>query len=177
MPDLMTHLAATHLLRRAWERTRGSDFVPRQYASLYLGGCLPDLVSRMPGVVTGFLCTSGYISLDTAAKCGSIWECFHAPLPTTIVAYLLAMLLPETSRAYHFLLIVVACALHYFMDALQTTLGDMGEAWLFPFSWKTWNLGLFWPDESILALPWLGCLVVVLELFRRRRFQLKCSRT
>ena len=175
MPDLMTHLAATHLLRRAWERTRGNDFSPRQYASLYVGGCLPDLVSRMPGVVTGFLYTFGYITLDTAGKCGNIWECLHAPVSTTIAAYLLAMLLPVTERAYYFLLMVVACALHYLMDALQTTLGDTGEAWLFPFSWNTWHLNLFWPDQTILALPWLGVLIVVLELFRWRR-QRKSSR-
>jgi len=167
MPDLMTHLVTTHILRRSWEYARRSDFTGRQAASLYVGGCLPDFVSRLPSIATGLLSRWGVITPAAAAKCYNIWYCFHTPLPAAMVAYLLVMLLPESGRAFNFLLIIVACALHFGLDALQSTLGDPGTLWLYPFSWKTAYLHLFWPDRAILALPWLGGVVVILEILRK----------
>jgi hypothetical protein len=167
MPDLMTHLATTHVLRRAWEQTRGNDFTERQAALLYVGGCLPDLISRLPNIVTGFLFRSGLMHVDTAVKCGDMWPCFHAPLPTMLVAYLLVILLPDTGRAYNFCLIIIASGLHFLLDALQKTFGDTGTAWFFPLSFKTASLGIFWPDEAILSLPWLAALIVAWEIMRR----------
>jgi len=165
----MTHLATTHLLRRTWEYTQGKEFTPQQAASLYVGGCLPDFISRMPGVVTGLLHTAGSISRGTYISSQYVLESFHAPIPVAIAAYFLALLLPETGRSRHFMLLAVASALHFLLDGLQTTLGATSEAWLFPFSWMSWHLNLFWPDQSILALPWLGTVIIILELYRWRR--------
>lgn len=138
-------------------------------ASLYVGGCLPDFISRMPGVVTKLLHTASLISRDTFINCQYIWESLHAPIPVAIVAYLLALLLPEKGRSRNFMLLALASALHFLLDGLQTTLGVSSEAWLFPFSWASWHLDLFWPDQSILALPWLGAVIVTLDLLRWRR--------
>lgn len=169
MPDLMTHLATTHLLRRTWEYITGKEFTAQHAASLYVGGCLPDFISRMPGVVTGLFHTVGLITRDTFINCQYILESLHTPVPVAIAGYLLALLLPERGRSRNFMLLALASALHFLLDGLQTTLGVSSEAWLFPFSWASWHLDFFWPDQSILALPWLGGVIVTLELFCWRR--------
>lgn len=174
MPDLMTHLATTHLLRRTWECTQGKEFTPRHAASLYVGGCLPDFISRMPGVVTGVLHTAGLISRENFIICQYILESLHAPIPVAIAAYLLALLLPEIGRSRNFMLLAVGSTLHFILDSLQTTLGVSSGALLFPFSWTSWHLNLFWPDQAILSLPWLGAVIVILELLRRHR-RLSCE--
>lgn len=157
VPDLFTHLCATHLARRGVAARRGADLPAADAALFYLGGCLPDLVSRAPGV------------LASAPWTLHVLAAMHQPVPVLLVAYVLALLLPEARRRRYFAWLVAGAALHYALDILQRDLGDAGEFWLFPFSWKTLQLGLFWPDQAVVAIaPLLACIALV-EWRRRAR--------
>ncbi|MDZ7369938.1 MAG: hypothetical protein ONB12_02060, partial [candidate division KSB1 bacterium] len=37
---------------------------------------------------------------------------------------------------------------HFLLDLLQRHIGS-GYFWFFPFSWKSFEWGLFWPEDSI----------------------------
>ncbi len=157
MPDLLTHLCATHLVRRGLEARRGRDLPEADAAMFYLGGCLPDLVSRAPGV------------LAASADAQHVLLAMHQPVPTLLCAYILCLCLPEAGRRRYFAWTIAGAALHYALDLLQRDLGSAGEFWLFPFSWKTFQLGLFWPDQAVLAIGPLLLLLAWVELRRLRR--------
>ncbi len=150
VPDLFTHLCATHLARRGVETRRARELPEADAALFYVGGCLPDLVSRAPGVLA-----SSPAALHMLAA-------MHQPVPVLLVAYVLVLFLPEARRQRYFAWLVAGAALHYALDILQRDLGDAGEFWLFPFSWKTLQLGLFWPDQAVVAIaPLLACIALV----------------
>ncbi len=150
MPDLFSHLCVTHLARRGVEARRGRDLPEADAAVFYLGGCLPDLVSRAPGVLT------------SSSLAHHVLAAMHQPVPVLLVAYVLTLVLPAARRRRYFAWLVAGAALHYALDILQRDLGDAGEFWLFPFSFKTLQLGLFWPDQAVVAIvPLLACIALV----------------
>ena len=64
-----------------------------------------------------------------------------------------------------FCLLAVNAFLHLLLDAAQTKWGN-GVHLLAPFSWETWNLGLFWPESVatvVLTLLGLGVLLFALS--------------
>lgn len=161
MPDLFSHLCVTHLARRGLEARRGRDLPEADAALFYLGGCLPDLVSRAPGV------------LASSPGAHHVLLALHQPVPVLLLAYVLALLLPEARRRGYFAWLVAGAALHYVLDFLQRDLGAAGEFWLFPFSFKTLQLGLFWPDQAVVAIAPLLALIALVEWWRRAALRLR----
>ncbi len=151
MPDLMTHLCVTHLARRGMEARRGAALPEADAVLFYLGGCLPDLVSRAPGV------------LAHSSVAQHVLLAMHQPVPVLLSAYIIALCLPETGRRRYFAWIIAGAVLHYSLDLLQRDLGAAGEFWLFPFSWSTLQLGFFWPDQAVLAIAPLLMVIAWVE--------------
>lgn len=141
MPDLTTHLALTHLTSRPLRL--GGARLP-----LYVGALLPDLLTR-----------PFYILFPPAYF---VVYSLHTPLATAIVALLLAELCVEELRRQVRTGLLVGAALHFALDLLQRQVGT-GYYWLFPFSWKSFSLGLFWPEESLRWLPFLLGAVALIE--------------
>lgn len=147
----MTHVLAAHALRRGTELGRGWAFEAREAALFYLGTCLPDLLGRAPGFV--FSSYRGQL----------LTGCLHDPVFSLLAAYALALVVPRPLRVRGFVFLCAGAFLHYLLDWMQSPLDFHGEDWLFPLPWRIPHLGLFWPDATSLALPWLLAAVAGLE--------------
>ncbi len=143
MPDLVTHAAAAYFI------TRPSRFRDLRVL-FYLGTILPDLLSRPLHILWP------HLHLYTIAA--------HTPLFMLIFCLLLSELFPPSMRRAVFGYSFAGAALHFALDLFQRHLGD-GYYWLFPFSWRSFELGWLWPETSIRFIPiWLA-LILILELF------------
>lgn len=149
MPDLVTHAFAAYLIIRWWQN-------PAHRAVFYLGTFLPDLLSRPIYILFPQL------NLYTVA--------LHTPIAALIACLLLAEFFAAERGKIRWLLCGGA-ALHYFLDLMQRHL-DNGYFWGFPLTWKSGELGWFWP-ETPLRLIWLWLLgmamIEVIIALRRRQ--------
>lgn len=148
MPDLLTHALFAHAAARRWR------FVPAALVFIF-GALLPDLVTRPWYIV--------FPEMYWAA------QPLHTPLGLAVLSAGLAGLFRAGERGRVFGLLMAGVAMHLAMDALQRH-ADHGYFLLFP-SWQTYHWGLWWPQQTIEALPvWLG-LIAALEagLWVRRR--------
>ena len=145
MPDLATHVLATHLVSRARPGWR------MFYAPLLLGTILPDLLTRPL-----------YMLFPAA-----FWFVFplHTPLVLALVCYVLSFLFEERLRVKVFMAMYTGVLFHIGLDLLQKSV-TRAYAPLFPFSWARWSAGLFWPDEGLLLLPVLLTLTLGITLRR-----------
>ncbi len=141
MPDLTTHLAFTHLVSRPLRL--GSVRLP-----LYVGALLPDLLTR-----------PFYILYPPAYF---VVYSLHTPLATAVVALLLAELCSQEIRRPVRTGLLTGATLHFALDLLQKHIGS-GYYWLFPFSWKSFDLSLFWPEESLRWMPFLVVAALLVE--------------
>jgi hypothetical protein len=143
MPDLATHvLAVAPFLRKR---------VPRPEVVL-LGAVLPDLAGRL-----GILLPDGpfFVWMDMA---------LHTPAAIALVIYILALIFPREARREAAVLLGAGAAAHFALDVLQKSVA-FGNIWLFPLSMKSFQIPLFWSDESLYAVPVL--IAVNLVVFRR----------
>jgi hypothetical protein len=153
MPGLAVHAGLntfTGMLLRA-----------RRYLWLFiLGGMLPDILTRIPSILVP--ATYWYVVP------------FHAPLVLVVVCYVLCFTVPQPYRITAFFWLCGGVALHCIPDAFQKHLG-MGYPWLFPFSWRSYQWGLFWPEQSLWALPVLAvtALIVLYARYRRKHGYVK----
>ncbi|MDZ7337947.1 MAG: hypothetical protein ONB30_05355 [candidate division KSB1 bacterium] len=141
MPDLTTHLALTHLGSRPLRL--GSARLP-----LYLGALLPDLLTR-----------PFYILYPPAYF---VVYSLHTPVATGLAALAVAQLFAPELRPQVRTGLLAGSAFHFALDVLQRQVGN-AYYWLFPLSWKTFDLGLFWPEDSLRWLPVVGGAVVLVE--------------
>ncbi|MFB0565713.1 MAG: metal-dependent hydrolase [Candidatus Aminicenantaceae bacterium] len=143
MPDLVTHFAAAYILK-----------VPRQWSKFripfYIGAILPDLLSR-----------PFYIIYPSAAF---VVYSFHTPLVTAVVCLLIAQFFQEEIRPGVRRNLFLGIGLHYGLDLMQKYLIS-GYVWLFPFSWKSFSLQLFWSEEALQFVPVWVALVLGIETF------------
>lgn len=152
MPDLVTHTFAAWLLVRPerWQRSR---------LLFFLGTLMPDLVSRPI-----------YILMP---RLGGYTLAIHTPLFMIGCGLLAAEFMAEPLRRTARLAITSGILLHFFLDAMQRHL-TAGYYWFFPFSWKSFELGWFWPEEMVGWVPlWLAVMVVVegMLAWRQRQFR------
>lgn len=149
MPDLLTHCIAGYAAKR-----RGR-FHPLTYVFI-LGSVLPDATARTISVLTG----------ETHRWAGP----FHTPVGLLVLCWTLAQCFRAEQRRGVLLNLFGGCALHLTLDATQWHLVG-GYQLLFPLSWETWELGLWRPETSLTALPYLVLAVALYETcvyFRRR---------
>jgi len=143
MPDLMTHSLVAYLFVRHNHFERFRIF-------FYLGSIFPDIFSRpfyilMPKLYfyTVSIHTPAFIAVT-----GLIFIEFFKPEIRSMV------------RNYLF----SGIGLHFFLDMLQKHQQD-GYYWFFPFSWKSFEIPLLWPEEFLQLLPALLILVLMVEIF------------
>ena len=149
MPDLVTHVAVSHLIKRPFElKDRGESKVPFRIL-FYLGTVLPDILTR-----------PWYILFPVTKD----WTFpFHTPVGMIVTSGLIAFFFERSMRKKAFTNLSVGAGLHFLLDALQTYT-TYSVFWIFPFSYQTFGFGLAGADEIMNLIPlWIG-LIVLLEL-------------
>jgi hypothetical protein len=148
MPDLITHVAVAHLLKRPFEIRNPSGDHALVRTVFYLGVMLPDLLSR-----------PWYILFSPVHD----WVvAFHTPFGMLLTSGLLALLFERSLRGKVFLWLMLGVLLHFGIDCLQKQVTG-NNFWLFPFSWRNFGYGLFWAGEAVAFMPVWIVLVVLME--------------
>ncbi len=128
MPDLTTHLLVAHIA------SRPARFPASWELPFYIGSILPDLSTR-----------AVYIIFPDVMR---EVQYLHTPLGCTLSCFAISLLFSTKQRRTVFSKMWLGAMLHIALDLLQKQVG-LGYALLFPFSWWTWDAGLFWPDTSV----------------------------
>ena len=168
MPDLMTHLAASYLVKRTLAPER--HMLP-----FLLGAALPDIVSYLPlGVtVTAPPLLARFASWNPdaiplwAKHFPEFFYPFHGVIPFALLSCLLAFLFPAAGRGRVFLNILLGGLLHLLMDLLQVSHNQSGYL-LFPLSWRSFSLGWIETESSLYAAPFLCAAAAAFLLHDRR---------
>jgi len=148
MPDLVTHFTSAYILKipDRWARFR----VP-----FYLGALLPDLLSRPWTIIH--------------PPASHLVYSLHTPLMTAIICLLIAQLFEEDIRPSVRVNLLLGVTLHFSLDILQKQ-ATIAYYWLFPFSWKTFGLGLFWPEDTVRLVPlWVGLILTIEAVLQFRK--------
>lgn len=148
MPDLVTHTAAAYFA--------GRPFLDRhKRILLYLGAILPDVLTRPFYILIPNLY---YYTIG-----------IHTPIFMLIVIALFAEFFEPGIRKTAFLYLLLGVLFHFALDILQKHLST-GYYWLFPFSWHSFEIGLFWPNQVIPFIPLWILGVFVMEFIIRKRY-------
>lgn len=162
MPDLVTHVALGHILRRPYEALRPDPDDASKRLLFYLGIILPDVLSRplyilFPGVHDWVVA-------------------FHTPAGLLAASGLLASRFEKPFRGVVFRFLAGGGLFHFLTDCFQKQVTG-NNFWLFPFSYHNFGYGLFWAGEAMTFAPvWVGLAVLMeigLWLFRARRSGIK----
>ncbi|MBN1480961.1 hypothetical protein EH223_00640 [candidate division KSB1 bacterium] len=149
MPDLVTHTATAYFLMR-------SDSFQRFRVFFYLGAILPDILARPIHIMFP------QFYLYTIA--------IHTPLFMILFTLLFAEFF-QTFRLHVIKYLLFGILSHFFLDLFQKHITD-GYYWFFPFSWRSFEIGLFWPELPVRLVPVWILLVAATEITLRlkRRF-------
>lgn len=147
MPDLLTHSAAAHLAARRW--------FPRPAAILFVvGTMLPDVLSRPFYILFPIL---------------HWWVMpLHTPVGMAIVCWIITGWFKPEDRKTVFIALFAGAIFHFLLDAPQQHIAA-GYFWLFPFSWTTYEWGLWWSEDTVQIVPWVILLVAIVEIILYRR--------
>jgi hypothetical protein len=147
MPDLLTHSAAAYLSARRW---LGRPGVVRATAILFIvGTMLPDVLSR-----------PFYILFPALHW----WVMpLHTPAGMLTVCWIITGFFQAAERRRVFFALISGVLLHFVLDAPQKHVAA-GYFWLFPFSWKTYEWGLWWSEDSVWIVPWVILLIAIVEI-------------
>ncbi len=143
MPDLLSHWAAGRLVGGRG----GTGFI------FLLGALLPDLLTRPVYILWP----------------GAYWfvKPVHTPVGIVLSCLAVSGLFVARQRKRVFLWLTAGAFLHLFLDLFQRHLVG-GYALAFPFSWKSWEIGWIWPEQTLFLLPvWL--MLVAGLAWRRSR--------
>jgi len=141
MPDLITHSLFIYPAKK---------FFPKGILFLLIGSILPDLLGRSLGV---FISDSSMI--------GWYQTVIHTPLALLLFIYSFSFFFPEKERKKVFLFLSLGVVSHLFLDLFQKTIG-LGYLWFFPFSFKSFQIPLIWPDDTIFLIPAFAILNLIL---------------
>jgi Na+/proline symporter len=126
----------------------------RYFSIFALGVILPDLLSRPFHIL--FPATYWYLVP------------FHSPIVCVLYCVLISLLFERGTRKPVFFCLIAGVSLHLAFDLLQNQMAPH-YFWLFPFSWKSWWVGLFWPEEALFFLPVTVAVTLVVSLVSRAR--------
>lgn len=137
----MTHVAAAYLLRKPLR-------ISKYTVIFFTGAILPDILTR-----------PFYILLP-----GTYWFVYplHTPFILILVCLLISYFFEERIRKATFLALLSGVFLHLFLDLFQKHLIGVNY-WLFPFSDLNIEIGLFWQDDSVYAIPFLLALITIIK--------------
>ena len=139
MPDLVTHISIAYLFKR-WTK------ILEYSAIFYLGTILPDILTR-----------PFYILFPN-----TFWAVLplHAPIPLFFVCCLIAYLFDEPSRKGVLISLASGVYFHLLLDFFQRHI-EPEFMLLFPFSWKAFEFGLFWAEDSLYTIPlWIFLILL-----------------
>jgi hypothetical protein len=150
MPDLITHVSTAYFVKKAGGRSWPA-------AIFYFGTILPDILTR-----------PFYVLFP-----GLYWFVYplHTPLVILLVCSLISYCFERNLRKGIFLSLTAGVSLHFLLDLFQVHVNG-SNYWLFPFSKVHIEVGLFWHDNSVYAIPFLLLGVAAIELsamLKRRR--------
>lgn len=132
MPDLLTHTLFVLPLGYRYKKT---------ILFILLGTILPDILGRIAGVLIPSSLIVGWYQLA-----------IHTPFCLILFIYALSFLFPQKERQTVFNSLILGTFIHFFFDFFQKTT-NQGNLWLFPFSFKSFNIPLIWPDDTIFLIP------------------------
>lgn len=150
MPDLITHVAASHLLYRFAEIIKQRKISVSLISLFVLGTILPDILTRPLYII--FPVTHDW----TIA--------FHTPMGMLLTTGFIAMWFKQQRKSI-FITLFSGAMCHFILDACQKKVAD-NDFWFFPFSWKSYHWGIFWADDVILYIPFWIAIIMVFEMGR-----------
>jgi len=152
MPDLITHLCSAQVVRRLCRLPLFPVFS--------LGVILPDLISRPFHIL--FPSTFWFV------------EPLHSPFVCLLYCALASLIFVPAIRKVCFFSLSGGVALHLFLDSFQKQIGPM-YYWLFPFSWKSWWFGFFWPEDALFFLPVTVLITLLISwMMKEKEIQKVC---
>ncbi len=149
MPDLMTHVAISHLIKRPFELKQGTSNPVPMRTLFYLGTILPDLLSRPFYIL--FPVTREWVDL------------YHQPIGFILMATLFALFFDPTLWKRAWMYLIAGGMLHFVLDSFQEQIAT-GVSWLWPFSWRNYGYGLMEAGDILRYIPlWIG-LIIIMEV-------------
>lgn len=147
MPDLMTHVAISHLVKRPFELKRDSQNKSSMRSLFYLGTILPDILSR-----------PFYILLPATRE----WVIlYHQPVGLILISSLIAFFFDPAIRKKAWINLTAGGILHFILDSFQKQIIS-GIAWLWPFSWRAYGYGLMEAGDILHYIPlWIGLIIIM----------------
>ncbi|MBU0708866.1 metal-dependent hydrolase [Patescibacteria group bacterium] len=149
MPDLTIHLLTTYI---ANHKLKLNPYF------ILVGGIFPDLLGR-PLII---LLPQNYLFSWVSVL-------LHTPVPVFLLAYVASLLFTEFNRKEVFAALSVGALGHMLLDMTQKHYGD-AYYWLFPFSFKTFDIPLLWSDEYILAIPVFAVAAGLIWVAKKYRY-------
>ncbi len=152
MPELVTHAFSVYFIGM-------HPSVKRVRWLFYFGVLLPDVISRPI-----YILWPRWFGYTVA---------MHTPIFMLIVCLLLAEFFASPLKIKARWALLAGCGFHFLLDLFQKHIGA-GYFWLFPFSWRSFEIGLFWPEATLPLVPIWLLLMVAFEgiwLLRRRKSQ------
>lgn len=149
MPDLATHLAGAHILRRVFP-------TPVEQALFLVGTVLPDLYAK------GF-------KLGCASEAWFTYPT-HSPTILLLECYLPALFLAEALRGRGFLALYLGGLLHLVLDTCKDHYGGGIVHWAFPWQLQGSEWGLYFPEDTIYLAP-IAVAAALLVEFSLNRFR------
>jgi hypothetical protein len=147
MPDLVTHVLVAFLFVKLRKLERYTSLI-------YLGALMPDM-SRLGVFAMGT--TSSWFFMP-----------LHTPLGILLSALFITYFFDEKNRKPVFTNLMIGAILHLFPDLIQIHWGT--EYYVFyPFSWEKFEIGLFWPEQSIYFIPVLLLGATIITLLESRK--------
>lgn len=144
MPEWMTHIIIGYLIAEGLRVDKKS--------LVLLGALIPDLITKFIMVFRYF------IPLPTLSPL----IVFHIPIGSLLLAVAISPLFREKNATY---LLSVGVLSHLLLD---TTLKFSGVMYLWPLSWKSYALNIFWTESAYPLMISLILLSVYLIAVRRR---------
>jgi len=152
MPDLLTHCLLPYFVLRMQKKIRDLEII-------LLGLILPDILSR-----------PFYYILYKLPFAIDFTSPMHSPAVALLYCLLLSFFFSEDQRKRAFFLLFSGSMVHLAMDYVQINY-DSNYFPFFPFSWWHNQGGLFWPEDSLVAVPVLVgifLVVVVFDVLKKR---------
>lgn len=152
MPDLITHIAATHLIVKLPSifRDRILNYYNNYKSFIFLGAIFPDLISK----------PFQYIS----PKLYNFSLPLHSPFVVLITAYILTRFIYIQNKNTSFYTIAIFSVFHILLDNLQKGLNP-GYQIFFPFSLKRYGLNLISSEIYIYIMLGLLSFSFIVEVY------------
>lgn len=149
MPDLITHVAFTHIASRPfiWGTQSLSSNACR--ILVYLGTLLPDILTR-----------PFYILFPIS---NNFFTPIHTPFGMFIVTFIIILFFESQIRLQSYLFLNFGVFLHFLLDATQKKIIG-NNFWLFPFSLKDFHWEILWADDYVNYIPQTIMIVLTFEI-------------